>query len=329
MQIRITKAGIYSSIQGLGRWAHLSEGVPLSGAMDTLSARIANIALGNPERAALIEFTYGNAAFKAEEDLLIAYSGSGATLHIGKQELPADRPLFIPKKTSLHWKTNPQGCRTYLAVAGGWDVPEILGDTSTYVAASFGGFQGRTLQVGDQLRARKSISPQTQTIWETLKGQQLNFPDWQIARRLLLAPDHKLIRVIPAHEFTWFQGGSLVDFLSRSFTVSLNSNRMGYHLDGAPMKRLVKEELLSTAVAPGTIQVTGDGSLILLMADCQTTGGYPRLAQVAAVDLPLCGQLKPGDQVRFTEISRKDAERLYLRRERSWSRLRIAISLNT
>jgi antagonist of KipI len=134
-----------------------------------------------------------------------------------------------------------------------------------------------------------------------------------------------MIRVVPANEFTWFDGLSLIDFLSKPYKLSLNSNRMGYHLEGPVINRLVKDELLSTAVVPGTIQVTGSGSMVLLMADCQTTGGYPRIAQVAAVDMPLCAQLKPGDSIHFKEISRQEAEILLLAREEELRKLANAV----
>ena len=127
-------------------------------------------------------------------------------------------------------------------------------------------------------------------------------------------------------EFTWFEASSVHEFLSKPFIVGNNSNRMGYHLLGAPLHRYQKDELLSTVVTPGTIQVTNDGSLILLMADCQTTGGYPRIAQVAAVDLPLCAQLKPGDSINFKEIGWKEAEKLYIQLEHDLNKLRLAIS---
>jgi len=135
----------------------------------------------------------------------------------------------------------------------------------------------------------------------------------------------KTVRVIPAREFTWFNGLSITNFLTEPYTLSQKSNRMGYHLNGPAIQRLNQQELLSTAVTPGTIQVTGDGSLILLMADCQTTGGYPRLAQVALVDMLLCAQLKPGDTVYFKEISWNEAEMLYIEQENDMQKLAASI----
>jgi antagonist of KipI len=161
-----------------------------------------------------------------------------------------------------------------------------------------------------------NFSAVTKNILEASKNKEVFYPDWSVGRGYLLPVNRKRIRVMPGREFTWFDGRSIIDFLSEPYMLSVNSNRMGYHLQGTAITRLVKEELLSTAVTPGTIQVTGSGNMVLLMADCQTTGGYPRIAQVAAVDLPLCGQLKPGDTIYFEEIGRHEAEMLYIEREK-------------
>ncbi len=326
MQIRFIKPGFLTTIQDLGRWEYLSQGVPVSGVMDTLSARIANIALGNDMNAAALEFTYGEIECYTETDVLLAYSGDGAVLKVGSLDLPADRPLFIPSASNIRFTNNPLGSRTYLAVAGGWDVPSILGGKSTYLTATLGGYKGRSLQSDDVVNACSNVTAASTKILQSLRGKNINYPKWGIARWLLLPNDRKTIRVAPGGEFTWFDGESVVEFLSAPYTVSTKSNRMGYRLEGPPLHKLEKRELLSTAVAPGTIQVTGDGKLILLMADCQTTGGYPRIAQVAAVDIPLCAQLKPGDQIYFKEISRSDAEKLYIHREKQLDRLTVAVN---
>lgn len=325
MQISLIKPGILSTLQDLGRYNYLSQAVPVSGAMDTLSARIANKAVGNEDSAAVIEFTYANIEFKTETDILIAYAGNGAIFKTGTKLLPEERPVFIPAGTIIDLIKNPTGSRTYLAVSGGWNVPEILGSRSTYLTASFGGLQGRQLQPGDTLFNLNKLTATAKNILDELKGKVINYPNWSIARQLFLPVHQKFIRVVPAQEFTWFDGRSIVDFLSSPYKLSLRSNRMGYHLEGANINRIVNKELLSTAVTPGTIQVTGSGNMVLLMADCQTTGGYPRIAQVAAVDLPLCGQLNPGDEIFFKEICRHEAEMLYFEREEQLRKLTIAI----
>ncbi len=325
MNIRILKPGLLSTLQDMGRRYFLSQGVPLSGSMDTLSARVANKAVGNDDDAAVIEFTYADAQFKAETDLLIAYAGDGAKLIAGEQKLPAERPLFIPAGSIIELINNSAGSHTYLSIAGGWDVPEILGSKSTYITAAFGGLEGRPFRAGDVLNSADPLTELSAKILESLGGAQISYPEWSIPRQLLLPSERKNIRVMRGPEFTWFESTSIVDFFSTPYTLSRQSNRMGYHLEGAVIRRTKTDELLSTAVTPGTIQVAGGGSMVLLMADCQTTGGYPRIAQVAAVDLPLCGQLKPGDSINFKGISRQDAEKLYLEGEQHLHKLSIAI----
>ncbi len=327
MGIRMVKSGLLTTIQDMGRWDHLGEGVPLSGAMDNVSARIANLAIGNPPEAPVMELTYGDVELMTATDLLMAYSGDGAVMVAKGSILPTDRPLFIPARTRVRFANNPIGSRTYLAVGGGWEVADVLGSKSTYITAKFGGYQGRPLEKDDVVTVNHQLSEVSTILYNQLQGPIISYPRWSIARRLLLSTDRTNIRVVPAHEFTWFDGESVVNFLSTPYTVSVNSNRMGYRLTGKTIRRLVEKELLSTAVTPGTIQVTGEGKLVLLMADCQTTGGYPRIAQVVAVDMPLCAQLKPGDNIYFKETSRNDAEKLYIHREKQLHKLATAITL--
>jgi antagonist of KipI len=326
MQIRILKPGMLSTLQDMGRVGYLSQAVPVSGAMDTLSARIANKAVGNEDGEAVIEFTYANAVFKAETDILMAYAGKGAIFKTGEQELPAERPLFIPAGTVIDLINDNTGSRIYLAIAGGWEVPLVLGSRSTYLTATLGGLNGRALKAGDLLNNTGNLTKVAKNMLSKLKGSIINYNEISIPRQLLLTPANQMIRVVPAREFTWFDANSITDFLSTGYTLSRRSNRMGYHLEGAMINRIKKDELFSTAVTPGTIQVTGNGSMILLMADGQTTGGYPRIARVAAVDLPICAQLKPGDTIFFKEISRQAAEILYLEREQQLRKLTMAIS---
>jgi antagonist of KipI len=326
MQIQIIKPGLLSTIQDMGRQMHLAQAVPVSGAMDKLCARLANKVLGNNDGDAVIEFTYADAEFKTDTAILMAYAGDGATLMAGVEQLPADRPVFIPQGTNIKLINNKAGSRTYLAVAGGWDVPEVLGSKSTFITAGFGGLAGRPLKPGDVLIAMPELSVITKRILNSLHGDNISFAKWSLPRQLLLPLDRKSIRVVPAHEFNWFDSRSILDFLSEPYTVCSNSNRMGYHLEGAVLNRIKTSELLSTAVTQGTIQVTGNGSMVLLMADCQTTGGYARMAQVAAVDLPLCAQLKPGDAIYFKEIGPHEAEMLYLERELQLQRLTTAVN---
>ena len=325
MEISISKPGILTTVQDTGRKHYQAQAVPLSGTLDGLSARIANITLGNDEGFATLEFTYAAAEFRAETDILIAYAGDGAFLVADDSRLPSERPVFIPAGTLIKLINNPEGATTYLAIAGGFDLPEVLESKSTYLLGNFGGLEGRNLKTGDRLFNSENISVLSENIIKSLEGTQVSWPSWYLPRAYFLPKNRKIIRIFPAEEFTWFNSDSIISFLSKDFSIGLNSNRMGIRISGNKISRRKQDELLSTAVCPGTIQVSGDGEMILLMADCQTTGGYPRIAQVAAVDLPLCAQLKPNDSIRFTEISRDDAEILYIEREKELAKFKLAI----
>jgi len=327
MKVSIIKPGLLSTVQDLGRYRYLSQAVPVSGAMDELAHRLANKAVGNNDNNATIEFTYADASFKSETDILVAYSGDGAFLVYNDQVMPAEKPLFFSAGSVIKLIHNAIGVRTYLAVAGGWNVPYIMESKSTFLAASFGGFKGRALQKADVLIGGTTISEVSKEILEQLIHRSLTYPNWRISRESLLPEKRQNIRVVLGNEIGWLDATSIISFLTNFYTIDRRSNRMGYHLSGKPLVRKVKKELLSTAVTPGIIQVTGSGDLIILMADCQTTGGYPRVAHVAAVDLPLCAQLKPGDTIYFSEISSDEAEELYLEREHDLSLITTAISL--
>lgn len=327
MKISIIKPGLLSTIQDMGRYKFLSQAVPVSGAMDELAHRLANKAVGNDDHFATIEFSYADASFKAETPILISYSGDGAFLVYNNELMPAEKPLFFSAGSVIRLINNAMGMRTYLAVAGGWDVPDLMESKSTYLTAGLGGVNGRKLEKADVLISGTILNEVSIKILNRLIERSLTYPNWRISRESLLPEKRQKIRVVLANEICWFDATSILSFLTSNYTIDLRSNRMGYHLAGKPLVKKVQKELLSTAVTPGTIQVTGSGDLVMLMADCQTTGGYPRIAHVAAVDLPLCAQLKPGDSIQFSEISRDEAEELYLERERDLSLITMAISL--
>ncbi len=313
MSISITKPGVFSTVQDLGRSRFLDQAVPVCGAMDKVSASIANLLLGNATDAAVIEIVDGNFECITREDVLMALVSGDAHFEIDHKVTPVNRSLFIPKGATIHLKNNTEGRYSYLAIAEGWDVPEVLGSKSTFVTAGFGGYHGRPLRKGDELLAAQTYSAQNKILFDHLKSETVNWPAWSAPAKQFLPTSSSIVRVIMGAEFNWFEEKAVADFFSKSYQFS-NANRMGIRLQAAKVTRKQSHqgELLSTAVVPGTIQVTGDGSLILLMADCQTTGGYPRLAKVIETDLPICAQWKPGHSIQFECINLQEAEKLYL-----------------
>jgi antagonist of KipI len=288
---------MHTTVQDLGRRGHRGMGVPLSGAMDPFALRVANSLIGNPENAAALEFALVGPELEFSEDTLVALGGAEC------DGLPVWRLVPVKAGERIAPGVCRRGCWGYLAVAGGIDVPQVLGSRSTILRAGIGGFAGRTLHDGDVLKAAATVALRRPAS-----------PTWRIDPRVLppYSPE-PAVRVVLGAQAVEFDAG----FLKTEWKISQQSDRMGIRLNGTALRRTSGDDLLSAAVAPGTIQVPPDGQPLILMADAQTIGGYPRIAHVIAVDLPLVAQLRPGDRVRFTEVPLDEAHKLSRARERA------------
>jgi KipI family sensor histidine kinase inhibitor len=295
----VRKAGMFTTVQDTGRAGHRSLGVPSGGAADPIALRLANLLVGNDENAAAVEFTLVGPELFFERETVIALGGAEFA------GMPRGRPFRIPAGKSLNLGAATTGCRGYLAVAGGIDVAPVLGSRSTYVRGGFGGFEGRVLRDGDVLRVPVTAR---------------EFPDhWQIDPRILPRySDRAVVRVIAGPHAPEFD--SPLDV--HDYTVTPYADRMGLRLAGQPLLRRDPGELLSSPVVPGVVQVPPDGQPIVLLADAQTIGGYPQIAHVITVDLPLLAQLRPGEAVRFREVTLAEAHELLAARERGVALLR-------
>jgi antagonist of KipI len=310
MKVRVVLGGPLTTVQDLGRRGRQGEGVPESGAMDAVAARIANLLVGNDERAAVIESTLAGPALLFERDTTVALGGAdfGATLD-GEPVSPW-HAFPVRAGTTLALGNARQGCRAYIAVAGGVDVPCVLGAKSTCLPARFGGYDGRVLRAGDLLAV--SDAP----LAHTRRG----------LASALRPTHHPTVRLIGGAQLAALDDRSRELLYGGGLRVSPRSDRMGYRVEGATLRLREPIELLSSAVTTGTLQLPPNGEPILLMADHQTTGGYPVLGHVASVDLGAVAQLRPGDAIRFAPISLDEAQRLYLERERSLDTLRRVLS---
>ncbi|MEY2881435.1 MAG: KipI antagonist [Verrucomicrobiota bacterium] len=301
--VEVRRAGILTTVQDLGRLAQRSAGVPTGGAMGAFALRVANLLVGNAENAAALEFTLRGPELVFSHDVLVAATGAdfGA--------LPQWAPVRVRAGEPLRFSAAARGCRGYLAVAGGLAVPLALGSASTLLRAGLGGAEGRALRDGDRLPLHATS--------RTLHGH------WRLDERMLpaysAAPTLRVVRGVQAEEF----GGEI---FSDAFRVSPQSDRMGVRLAGATLVRRTPRELPSAVVVPGTVQVPPDGQPIILGADAGTLGGYPQLAHVIAVDLPLVAQLRPGDTVRFREVALAEAHALAHTRERALGLLREGVA---
>lgn len=301
--VTVIRAGLFTTIQDVGRRGQRSDGIAQSGAADPCALQLANTLVGNVAEAAGLEFTLLGPELEFSQETLVAIGGAAF------DGLPRWQPFRIPAGTRIAFGHATAGCRGYLACAGGIDLTPVLGSRSTHVQAGIGGLNGRALRDGDVLSLPR--------VKREMAGH------WHLDERILpeysSQPALRALRGAQAGDF-----GSA--FWGRDFKVTAHSDRMGVRLQGEPLVRDNREELLSSAVAPGTVQIPPDGQPIVLLADAQTIGGYPQVAHVISVDLPLVAQLRPGDTVCFIEVTLAQAHELALARERALAMLREGIA---
>lgn len=322
--IEVLKPGLLTTIQDLGRGGFQQFGVSVSGSIDPLAHKVANLLAGNDIDSALIEITLTGPHLRFHGHTLLSICGADFSPTINGVQQPLWKPLKVEEGDILRFGTPKEGCRAYLAVAGGIKVPEVMGSKSTYLRAGIGGYRGRALQKGDRLTVG------TPSCLAMKMGNALTrnpTTDWSIPHELIDHSRSRAIRIMPGNEYGQFQEESREALFNQPYTVSPRSDRMGCRLSGPALQTETHRDMISEAVTTGTIQVPPDGQPIVLLADRQTTGGYPRIGEVASIDLPRVAQAKPGDELRFAPITHEEAQRLYLRRERQLRELRQGISL--
>jgi len=282
---------------------------------------VANLLVGNEEGAAGLEITFGGLQLRFGNERVVAWCGGEFDVQIGSKALPAGHAARLQAGGELKFGRPRIGCRAWLAISGGIDVPAILASRSTDLRAQFGGFQGRTLRDGDVIpvghRPESSTTAKGISSWTAPHG-------WVSPARY-----QSTLRFVRGSDWNRFNDLSLQCLTSEAFVVSPDSDRMGVRCEGPELKRVDESDLVSEAAVPGTIQVPPSGEAILLLGDCQTIGGYPKIAHVITVDLAVAAQLRAGDHVRFSEVSLTDAQRLLLEREREFERFRVGISLQS
>lgn len=285
MSLRIIKAGLLDNLQDGGRHGYAHLGLGAGGAMDPFSSRQANALLGNRLDEAVIELHLPSSTFLFEAPALIALCGGDFKPTVNGRPVPMDHPLAIPAGSTLRFEGHQWGARCYLGLMGGFDVRPWLGSSSTQLRLGRGGWKGRALVKDDVLPFRRP------------RMEKITSPAALPWKAGYTVPHTNEVQALIGPEWSLLDAGQRVLFQEHWFGIRPDSDRMGYRLHGAPMTHA--HSLLSSAVSFGTVQWLPDGQLLVLMADHQTTGGYPRIAQVITAHLPILAQRRPGAALRF------------------------------
>ena len=290
MALKIIRPGMFTTVQDCGRWGFQAQGVGVSGAMDLFSHRLANALVGNSDEDATLEVTLLGPEIEFQLDSTVAVAGAEFRLTLDGGVAQMHQAFDVPAGARLKFGERTKGARAYLAVAGGIDVPAVLGSRATHVVTGMGGFDGRALRAGD------IVKKQTGVAFGNAFGKRT-----ETYRPLLLPDGGAKLRVIAGPA-----GAGLLT--TCRYTILPQSNRVGYRLDGPAVFEKSTGEMISTAVPAGAVQVPPTGQPILLMADHAPTGGYAIAASVITADLPIAGQLAPGDWVEFQACTLEDAD---------------------
>lgn len=317
----VLHAGLQTTVQDLGRTGYQNSGIVVSGAMDLVAARVGNMLVGNRESAAVLEATLLGPWLRALGDVEVAITGGDLSLRIDDEQAPMWTPVSVRSGQVVRFGTRVCGARAYVAAAGGFACRPVMGSRSTYIRGKMGGYEGRALAAGDILAVddeERDVSPLRG--WSAPPDVRRQYePDW------IRQP----LRIVDGPHVADFSNEGLRELVQSEFIVGADSDRMAYRLEGCNIERSSPvREILSEAVVMGALQASPD-NLMLLMADRQTTGGYPVVGVVCSCDLSRAAQLCPGDAVQFEPIELAEAHEELAMREGVLETMRWAIRLRT
>lgn len=298
---QVIKPGLLTTFQDLGRTGYQEYGLVVAGAMDDFSLQISNLLVGNSRDEAGLEVTMMGPTLKVLEDAVIAITGGNLSPRLNGKPAPMWKSFAVKEGQLIEFGQPMEGIRSYISVAGGFDLPAVMGSNSTFLKAKIGGLNGRALEKEDVLYGNEDV--------HVVTGRSLHYdeiPKYQkeVTARVVLGPHQDA-----------FTDEAIKTFLSSNYEITPQSDRMGFRLKGPELTHKATADIISEAIPLGGIQVPANGQPIILMADRQTTGGYTRIATVISADISLLAQAAPGAVVRFEEVSVEEAQEVYQGRE--------------
>ena len=307
MAMHVISPGPRTTIQDKGRLGYQNSGFAPSGFMDRVASRMATVLVGNKDSEAVLEFCLIGPVLKFDETVNLAVCGGDFSIDVGGRVYPANKAVRVPAGITVKILTGKVGIYGSVAVGGGLDIPMVMGSRSTNLRCGIGGFHGRALMAGDEIALRHPENGRRDFSWRWVPARRLVSPD---------DPDITRVRVIPGPQEDMFTEKGIQTFYESSYVITAQSDRMGYRLTGPKVEAVDGYDILSDGIVNGSVQISGAGEPIVMMADRQTTGGYAKIASVINVDIPLFAQLRPGQKVQFVRCTVQEAQELM--REASW-----------
>jgi antagonist of KipI len=300
--VEVAAPGLQTTVQDRGRWGHQSIGVAVAGPMDPFAHRLANALVGNPRDSATLEVTLSGPTLRFGDRRHVVVAGASFQLFLDDREVATGVRHVVREGSVLRFGTRVRGARAYVGVQGGFDAPLILGSRATHLPTRTGGWEGRALVRGDRIPLGPAVHPER--------------PVRAIALPPVSVTPPSEVRVLPGPQHDRFLAEALSTLVAAPYEVTVDSDRMGYRLAGAPLGHAAGADIISDATPFGSLQVPASGQPLLLMADRQTTGGYAKLATVISADIGVAGQAAPGDRLRFRVCTRAEAMSALVARER-------------
>jgi antagonist of KipI len=316
MSLRIIKTGVLDTVQDCGRFGHQHLGMNPTGAMDRFSARLSNALIGKDLDAPVLELHFPAAQILFEKEAVICLCGADFSPVLDDRSIPLDHPVAVKKNSVLKFTRLQTGARCYLSLLQGFAIDKWLNSYSTHLKAGAGGYKGRALQKDDIVSFREKWD-----LSSVLQDPAFHVLPW---KALDTVDTRNEIEFLIGSEWPWLSGDAQELFQTSWFQITNEADRVGYRLAGSKLDLVEKEQLVSSAVGYGTVQLLPTGQLIILMADHQTTGGYPRIAHVVSAHLPILAQKKPNDVVRFRMTNLAAAEEKIVKQQKYLQQLQIA-----